>query len=323
MEESIPTEMEKKRSATNSRMTSRGNSRLTNSALDKERSQPKVKISLAKLGTNVSKDLLAPHPESERSMLSVQSFASAAHYHDQNVQLNSYIENHPLTQMLQSQSWNNIPLPIREIFSMISDALIGQDIHTWERKSLINERFFKMQHLCKRLHDRIHGIKGEMTRWIEDIIKRSSDNFLKTNSEFKEREEAIFKRMNQDKDNFRDQLDRIRNQQAHQKKEFGEMGKKTEKSLANIEKRMLEMMNMLRVEMNQKVEGIMAQNLVDMTSEDMADSNHSFVVSRKNILDIHNNGAGSKRFSALHSSTNSLAEHVDIKHDLVAESKSS
>ena len=41
------------------------------------------------------------------------------------------------------------------MFELLTDALIGQDIHTWERKSLINERFFKMQHLASRLNDKI------------------------------------------------------------------------------------------------------------------------------------------------------------------------
>lgn len=56
---------------------------------------------------------------------------------------------------MEKQSWNNIPIPTREMFELLTDALIGQDIHTWERKSLINERFFKMQHLASRLNDKI------------------------------------------------------------------------------------------------------------------------------------------------------------------------
>ena len=55
-----------------------------------------------------------------------------------------YIETHPLTSMLNEKSWNNIAVPIREMFYKIVDFMIGQDIHTWERKALINERFFKM-----------------------------------------------------------------------------------------------------------------------------------------------------------------------------------
>ena len=49
------------------------------------------------------------------------------------------------------------------MFELICDALIGQDIHTWERKSLINERFFKMQHLASRLHDRLVKLRADMT----------------------------------------------------------------------------------------------------------------------------------------------------------------
>ena len=85
----------------------------------------------------------------------------------------SFINVHPLTRVCKEQSWNNIAIPVREMFELICDALIGQDIHTWERKSLINERFFKMQHLASRLNERIANLKCEMTRWIEDVMKRT------------------------------------------------------------------------------------------------------------------------------------------------------
>ena len=62
--------------------------------------------------------------------------------------------------MLKEQSWNNIPLPIRHMFELFCDVMIGQDINTWERKSLINERFFKMQHLAAKLNERILDIKA-------------------------------------------------------------------------------------------------------------------------------------------------------------------
>ena len=77
----------------------------------------------------------------------MQSFASAANFKaeaNQGSNINGYIKKHPLTEHMTNQSWNNIPLPTREMFNLIADALIGQDIHIWERKSLINERFFKM-----------------------------------------------------------------------------------------------------------------------------------------------------------------------------------
>ena len=82
---------------------------------------------------------------------------------------------HPLTYTLEHQSWNNIPIPTREMFELLADALIGQDIHTWERKSLINERFFKMQHLASRLNERIKKVHEELTKWIDSIRKKNND----------------------------------------------------------------------------------------------------------------------------------------------------
>ena len=83
---------------------------------------------------------------SRDSSLSRYSYNSAAnynHYNDQDTHIGNYIQKHPLTELLSSRKWNNIPLPLKEMFYMLSDAMVGQDIHTWERKSLVNERFIK------------------------------------------------------------------------------------------------------------------------------------------------------------------------------------
>ena len=62
------------------------------------------------------------------------------------------------------------------MFELIIDALIGQDIHTWERKALINERFFKLQHLASRLNERAKETKIEMTKFLDEVAKRSSES---------------------------------------------------------------------------------------------------------------------------------------------------
>ena len=61
------------------------------------------------------------------------------------------------------------------MFELICDALIGQDIHTWERKSLINERFFKMQHLASRINDKVSTLRKESMRAMKDLIRRAQD----------------------------------------------------------------------------------------------------------------------------------------------------
>ena len=94
---------------------------------------------------------------SRDSSLSRHSYASAAnynHYNDQEAHIGKYIKKHPLMELLESRKWNNIPLPLKEMFYMLSDAMVGQDIHTWERKSLINERFIKQQSKSLKLHKR-------------------------------------------------------------------------------------------------------------------------------------------------------------------------
>ena len=105
-----------------------------------------------------------------------------------------------MSEALSRQSWNNIPLPVRELFDLISDALIGQDIHAWERKSLINERFFKMQHLASKLNDRIKQTRAEMTRWIEDLMKRTYETQRRTDLKVDENFNELNKRQDKEVD---------------------------------------------------------------------------------------------------------------------------
>ena len=95
------------------------------------------------------------------------------------------------------------------MFELICDALIGQDIHTWERKSLINERFFKMQHLASRLNTRIKEVKVELTRWIEDVMKRTYEHSRRVELDLQEKWNDINRRMEKDKDHYQSSIDRL------------------------------------------------------------------------------------------------------------------
>ena len=82
---------------------------------------------------------------------------------------------------------------------------------------MINERFFKMQHLAARLNDRIMVIKQEMTRWIEDVMKRTYEHSRKVDVAANERMEEIEMKIKKNEDNIQkkvsalnDMLDRCR-----------------------------------------------------------------------------------------------------------------
>ena len=81
------------------------------------------------------------------------------------------------------------------MFELLTDALIGQDIHTWERKSLINERFFKMQHLASRLNDKIKENKSELTRWVEDIVKKTQETHRRLDIDLQDKYAELSKRI--------------------------------------------------------------------------------------------------------------------------------
>ena len=50
-----------------------------------------------------------------------------------------------MTEMFEAQKWNNIPIVVKEVFKMMCEAFMGQDIHSWERKHVVNKRFDRLQ----------------------------------------------------------------------------------------------------------------------------------------------------------------------------------
>ena len=74
------------------------------------------------------KDLTAESSLSDLSYSSVQKY--------KRMTLNEYVEVHPITDVLHRQSWNNIPLPLKELIECLGNAIRGQDMHMWERKYL-------------------------------------------------------------------------------------------------------------------------------------------------------------------------------------------
>lgn len=76
--------------------------------------------------------------------------------------LHGYVNEHPLTNMLKDVGWNNIPICVREVIKMLCHANIGQDLHAWERKNLINNRFKRSQNLAIKMQNRLRKTKQEV-----------------------------------------------------------------------------------------------------------------------------------------------------------------
>ena len=55
------------------------------------------------------------------------------------------------------------------MFHMLCNALVGQDIHLWERKCLINERFTKQQDNSQKLEKRMKRMKMEIAAKLKDF----------------------------------------------------------------------------------------------------------------------------------------------------------
>ena len=57
-----------------------------------------------------------------------------------------------------------------------------------------------MQHLASRLNDRIKKVKSEMTRWIEDLMKRSYESQRRTDVDLAEKYNELNKRGDKEHD---------------------------------------------------------------------------------------------------------------------------
>lgn len=68
-------------------------------------------------------------------------------------------ELHPLNILLDTCSWNNIPLPVKELFELLVVHVCQNQRDFWERKAIQNERMFKLQHMVQQLHARVRQVE--------------------------------------------------------------------------------------------------------------------------------------------------------------------
>ena len=67
-----------------------------------------------------------------------------------------------MTEMYEAQKWNNIPIVVKEVLKMMSEAFISQDIHHWERKHVVNKRFDRLQKMSYRIQKHINRTRIEV-----------------------------------------------------------------------------------------------------------------------------------------------------------------
>jgi len=85
-------------------------------------------------------------------------------------------EEHPLTKRLQSVSWNNIPLPVKELFEVVTFHVILNEKDSASRKAIWNERMFKLQHMISLLHARVKEYEDKTLSKQSDVIKQIRDS---------------------------------------------------------------------------------------------------------------------------------------------------
>ena len=80
-----------------------------------------------------------------------------------------------------------------------------------------------MQHLASRLNERINGNKEDMTRWIEDLMKRTYETNQRTNNDLKEKCAELNRRVDKEHDLTQTMNDRVVATQTRMKKDHQDL----------------------------------------------------------------------------------------------------
>ena len=91
-----------------------------------------------------------------------------------------------------------------------------------------------MQHLACRLNERIKEVKSEMTRWLEDVMKRTYEVGHKTNTDLQQKFGELLRQQNKDRDKADAHIERLGTNMLKYKKEGIETKEQLQKNLLEI-----------------------------------------------------------------------------------------
>lgn len=129
----------------------------------------------------------------------MHSYESATNFQSKNGesdQIKNYIGSHPLNELLKRQSWNNIPICLKELTQLLVDALIGVEIHQWERKSLSNERLTRLQDLFFKSQVRMRNTQSNVSAKFKDMEKKIEEANQKISHDINKRISDVVRAQN-------------------------------------------------------------------------------------------------------------------------------
>ena len=105
--------------------------------------------------------------------------------------MRKYIDQHPLKDLLSEQRWNNVPLCIYEMIDLSLQTIIAQDIHTWERKYITNQRFQRLQTLIHKLSSRHRTFKASIHKKLQTQATEIEEDKIKLTHQMNTRMEKL------------------------------------------------------------------------------------------------------------------------------------
>jgi hypothetical protein len=75
--------------------------------------------------------------------------------------IDAFERDHPLKKIFEKTSWNNIPLPLKDMLQAVINAVAVHEVRDWKRKKLINERFMNVYMNYDKLKERLKLVLAE------------------------------------------------------------------------------------------------------------------------------------------------------------------
>ena len=91
----------------------------------------------------------------------------------------------------------------------------------WERKSLNNERLWKLQHVASKLNKKIKIMKADLQSVQVNLVKKLGDDFEKSDRIIAKKMEELRKSIAKNDENFSNEKERVNRNINVMKKEIG------------------------------------------------------------------------------------------------------
>ena len=119
----------------------------------------------------------------------------------------------------------------------------------WERKSLNNERLWKLQHVASKLNKKIKIMKADLQSVQVNLVKKLGDDFEKSDRIIAKKMEELRKSIAKNDENFSNEKERVNRNINVMKKEIGNIVGSVKENSMKVEQSLEAMANKSMMEL--------------------------------------------------------------------------